>query len=183
MTATGIRMTAEDLMQLPATGKRYELVNGELHEMAPAGWEHGYVALEAAFRLRLFLAEHREIGGKMVAAETGFRLSRDPDTVRAPDVAYVSEARIPQVKESGYAELAPDLVVEVVSPGDRAGEIQAKIDEWLRAGVLLAWVLYPATRSAMVYHADGTALLLHADDMLTGEPVLPGFSVRLGELF
>ena len=183
MTATGIRLTADDLMQLPANGKRYELVNGELHEMAPAGSEHGYVALEAAFRLRLFLAEHPEIGGRMFAAETGFRLSRDPDTVRAPDVAYVAEARIAQVKVPGYPELAPDLVVEVVSPGDRAGEIQAKIDEWLQAGVRLAWVLYPTTRSAMVYRADGTTQLLHADDNLSGEPVLPGFTVRLSELF
>src|SRR6187200_2446154 len=102
MTATGIRMTAEALLNLPANGKRYELVNGELHEMSPAGSEHGYVALEAAFHLRLFLCEHPEIGGRMFAAETGYRLSRDPDTVRAPDVSYVAEPRIAQVKVPGY---------------------------------------------------------------------------------
>jgi Uma2 family endonuclease len=183
MTATGIRMTADDLMQLPTDGKRYELVNGELHEMSPAGGEHGIVGGRALRRLGTFLDLHPEIGGELFTAETGFRLSRDPDTVRAPDVAFVSEARSPQARVPGYPELAPDLVVEVVSPGDRAGEIQAKIDEWLQAGVRLAWVLYPTTRSAMVYRADGSTLLLHADDILSGDPVLPGFTVRLSELF
>jgi Uma2 family endonuclease len=83
----------------------------------------------------------------------------------------------------GFPELAPDFVVEVVSPGDRAGEIQQKAEEWLRAGVRLVWVMYPATRSAMIYLADGTVQLLHADDTITGEPVLPGFACRLGDLF
>jgi Uma2 family endonuclease len=183
MTATGIRMTADELMCLPDRGKRYELIAGELHEMAPAGGEHGYVAIETAYRLRDFLAQHPEVGGAFFGAETGFRIARDPDTVRAPDVAYVAAARLPQARVRGYPELAPDLVVEVVSPNDTAGEIQAKVDEWLQAGARLVWVLYPSTRSATAYQADGTAQLLHADDSLHGEPVLPGFVCRLGDLF
>jgi len=183
MTATGIRMTADDLLALPDNGMRHELVAGELHEMPPAGGEHGFVAHEAGHRLRLFLGQHPEIGGGLFAAETGFRLSRDPDTVRAPDVAYVSEARLPLARVPGYPEMAPDLVVEVVSPNDRAGEIQSKVDEWLQAGTQAVWVLYSATHSAMIYQSDGALQLLHADDMLTGEPALPGFSIRLSELF
>jgi Uma2 family endonuclease len=183
MTATGIRMTADELLRLPDTGKRYELIAGELHEMAPAGGEHGYVALEAAYRLRAFLELHPEIGGRLFAAETGFRISRSPDTVRAPDVAYVAADRLSQARVPRYPDLAPDLVVEVVSPNDTASEIQAKVDEWLRAGVRLVWVLYPSTRSATTYQQDGTAQLLHADDSLTGEPVLPGFACRLADLF
>jgi Uma2 family endonuclease len=183
MTATGIRMTADELFHLPDNGMRRELIAGELHEMPPAGSDHGYTSLEIAFYMRTFLAQHPEIGGRMFAAETGFRLSRHPDTVRAPDVAYVSKERVQLARGPGFAEMAPDLVVEVVSPNDRASEVQAKVDEWLRAGVLLVWVLYPTTRTAMVYRADGTVALLHADDTITGGPVLPGFACRVGDLF
>jgi Uma2 family endonuclease len=183
MTATGISMTADELLALPDNGVRRELVAGELHEMPPAGGDHGYVAIEAAYRLRFYLETHPEIGGGLFAAETGFRLTRDPDTVRAPDVAYVREERLSEARVRGFPELAPDLVVEVVSANDCAGEIQQKTDEWLRAGVLLVWVLYPTTRSAMAYQADGSVVLLHADDALHGEPVLPGFSCRVGDLF
>jgi Uma2 family endonuclease len=95
MTATGQRMTAEELMLLPDRGVRYELVAGELHELPPAGGDHGYVTLEAGYRLRDFLQQHAEVGGGLFAAETGFRLSRAPDTVRAPDVAYVATERLP----------------------------------------------------------------------------------------
>jgi len=176
-------MTAEDLLRLPDNGMRHELVEGELHEMPPAGGEHGFVGLEASFLLRLFLREHPEIGGGLFAAETGFRLARDPDTVRAPDVAYVGPERLARARVPGFPELAPDLVVEVVSPNDTASEIQRKVDEWLRAGTRLVWVLYPTTRSAMAYETDGQARLLHVDDTLTGEPVLPGFTCRVGDLF
>jgi Uma2 family endonuclease len=183
MTATGLRMTADELLHLPANGKRYELVNGELHEMAPAGGEHGKVGGRALRRLGNFLDQQPDLGGELFTAETGFRLTRDPDTVRAPDVAYVAETRLAQAIVPGYPELAPDFVVEVVSPGDRASEVQAKVDEWLRAGVRLVWVLYPQTRTAMVYQPDGSAQLLHAEDILNGDPVLPGCSIRLSDLF
>ena len=183
MTQTGIRMTADELLRLPDRGLRYELIDGELHEMPPAGGDHGFVGGSVLRRLGVFLDQHPEIGGALFAAETGFRLSRDPDTVRAPDVAYVSQARLPLARVPGYPELAPDLVVEVVSPNDTASEVQAKVEQWLRAGVLVVWVLYPGNHSGMVYGADGTGHLLHADDSLRGEPVLPGFNCRLSELF
>jgi len=183
MTATGIRMTADDLLRLPDDGIRHELIAGELHELALEGGEHGYVAGHATGCLRLFLEQRSEIGGGFFAAETGFRLSRDPDNVRAPDVAYVGPDRLAEARARGFPELAPDFVVEVVSPNDTAAEIQQKMDEWLHAGVRLAWVLYPATRSAMVYRPDRAVDLLHADDTITAEPVLPGFACRLGDLF
>ena len=183
MTATGIRMTADELLHLPRGRVRHELIAGELHEMPLRGGQHGSVSAETAFRLGLFLTQHPQTGGALFAAGTGFWLARDPDTVRAPDVSYVAEPRMAQVKVPGYAELAQDLVVEVVPPGDRASEVQAKVDEWLRAGVRLVWVRYPQTRTAMVYQPDGSAQLLHAEDMLSGDPVLPGCSIRLGDLF
>ena len=183
MTATGIRMTADELLLLPDRGKRCELIAGELHEMAPAGGEHGFIGGRMTRRVSAFLDQHPALGGEIFTSDTGYRLARDPDTVRAPDVAYVAAARLPQARVRGYPELAPDLVVEVVSPNDTAGEIQANVDEWLQAGARLVWVLYPSTGSATAYQADGTAQLLHADDSLHGEPVLPGFVCRLGDLF
>lgn len=109
------RMTAEDLLRLPDDGVRRELVAGELIEMAPAGGEHGYVAGNAYYHLRAFVEQH-EVGGAVFAAETGFKLARDPDTVREPDVAYVSAPRLARARVAGYPEMAPDLAVEVVSP-------------------------------------------------------------------
>jgi Uma2 family endonuclease len=183
MIATGIRMTADELLGLPDNGKRYELIAGELHEMAPAGGEHGFISGRTVRRLSAFLDQHPEVGGEVFIAEPGYRLARDPDTVRAPDIAYVIESRLEEAWGPGYANMAPDLIVEVVSPSDTAGEVQRKVDEWLAAGSTLVWVLYPATRSVMVYRADGPVSLLHADDTLHGEPVLPGFSCRVGDLF
>jgi Uma2 family endonuclease len=183
MVATGIRMTAGELLSLQRVRVRHELIAGELHEMPLRGGQHGLVSAEIAFRLGLFLTQHPQIGGALFAAGTGFWFTRDPDTVRAPDVAYVAEERLAQAIVPGYPELAPDFVVEVVSPGDRASEVQAKVDEWLRAGVRLVWILYPQTRTAMIYRPDGSAQFLHAEDTLTGGPVLPGCSIRLADLF
>jgi Uma2 family endonuclease len=183
MIATGIRMTADDLLRLPDNGMRHELIAGELYEMPPAGGEHGFVGGTVFGRLRIFLDQHPEIGGGLFAAETGFRLARDPDTVRAPDVAYVREANLPRARVRGYPDLAPDFVVEVVSPNDTAAEIESKVQEWLRAGVVLVWVLYPSTQTVMAHRADGILHRLHGDEMLDADPVLPGFACLVAELF
>jgi Uma2 family endonuclease len=153
-----------------------------LIEMAPPGGEHGYVAGKAFSRLSAFIEQHR-LGGALFAAETGFRIVRDPDTVRAPDVAYVSAARLTQARVAGYPDLAPDLVVEVVSPNDRASEIHAKVMQWLQAGTQLVWVLYSASRSVVAHRPDGEARVLQADDTLDGGAVLPGFTCQVADLF
>lgn len=183
MTATGIRMTADELLRLPDNGMRRELIAGELHEVPPAGGENGYVGSKAQIELGIFLKQHPEIGGSFFLSDTGYRLTRDPDTVRQPDISYVSEERLPQARVRGYPELAPDFVAEVVSPSDTASDVQTKVNEWLAAGVVLVWVLYPATRTAMTFRSDGSIQLLNADDTITCEPVLPGFACRLGDLF
>jgi Uma2 family endonuclease len=182
MAKTRALMTADQLLRLPDTGPRYELVAGELIEMAPPGGEHGYVANRAQYRLNLFLDQHG-LGGAVFAAETGFRIRRDPDTVRGPDAAYVAQERLAQARVAGYPDLAPDLVVEVVSPGDTASEIHTKVMEWLGAGTRLVWVLYPRGRSVVVHRPGGEARVLQADEVLDAEPVLPGFSCRVADLF
>ena len=121
--------------------------------------------------------------GVVVAAETGFKLFSNPDTVRAADAAYLSQHCAPNSPPSGYLPLAPDLAVEVVSPDDRAGEVQAKVSDWLNAGSRLVWVVDPARKRAVIYREDGSVDLLANQDALSGEDLLPGFSCLLEDIW
>jgi Uma2 family endonuclease len=120
--------------------------------------------------------------GETFAAETGFTLQRDPDTVRAPDVAFVASTRLSQLGAHGYAEIPPDLAVEVLSPDDRPGEVLQKVGDWLSAGCRLVWILDPIRRTGTVYRADGTIALLGERDAFDGEDVLPAFRSQLTTL-
>ncbi len=149
--------------------------------MAPAGAEHGDVAAELLVRIRMFAKSQRL--GKTYAAETGFTISRNPDTTRAPDVGFVKQERVRQSPERGFFEGAPDLAVEVVSPSDRAVEVMAQVDEWLGAGALSVWVVNPQGRSIEVYR-HGREVLRYLDaDVLRDEPALPGFELKLSDVF
>jgi Uma2 family endonuclease len=178
--STPTKLTADDLLHLNLPDKRTELVRGVLVVREPAGYRHG----EVAFRLAKVIGDHvaRHDLGRVLAAETGFTLFTDPDTVRAPDVAFISKARLPDPPPTGFATLAPDLVVEVLSPDDRPGEVLAKVGDWLRAGCRLVWVVDPARRRARVYRADGSESLLGEHDVLEGHDVLPGLTIRLAEV-
>jgi len=173
-------MTADELLHVRIPDKRVELVHGKLVVREPAGLRHGRVALDLARRL----ADHVDARGlgKVYAAETGFTLARDPDTVRAPDVAFIRGNRLPDPEPTGFPDLAPDLVAEVLSPGDRPGEVLAKVADWLSAGTRLVWVIDPARRVARVYRDDGTERIVTADQMLEGEDVVPGFSCELASV-
>ena len=173
-------MTAEELSAKPLPNKRTELVRGVLVVREPAGFRHGAISAALTAILRAYVEAHRL--GLVLAAETGFTLERNPDTVRAPDVAFVRQDRIPDPEPVGFAELAPDLVVEVLSPDDRPGETLAKVSDWLTAGSRLVWVVDPAHRLARVYRADGSETIVAEADALDGEDVVAGFSCRLGEI-
>ena len=176
------KFTAEDLQHLPSTEQRMELVKGKVYDMPPAGGRHGDVAMEIGALLRVHVRANDL--GRVFAAETGFILHRNPDTVRAPDAAFVAAGRLPEGElPAGYPELAPDLVVEVLSPNDRAGEVAGKVDDWLSAGVQLVWVLDPASRTATVYRPGEPVEVLSLDERLSGGSVIPGFDCPIGELF
>ena len=170
-------LSAEELHQLYLPNTRSELVRGELVVREPAGYRHGDVAMQLGIIIASFVKDHSL--GKTFAAETGFTLRRDPDTVRAADVAFLSTARLPDSGTSGFAEVAPDLVVEVLSPDDRGGDVLAKVGDWLIAGTRLVWVINPVHNTAQVYRADGSVTLLGPRDALDGEGVLQGFSCAL----
>lgn len=173
-------MTSEALAHHPIPNARTELVRGRLIVREPAKHRHGLVAANLLIEIGIYLKSNPI--GQVLAAETGFTLARNPDTVRAPDVAYLRADRVPTVEVAGFDELAPDLVVEVLSPGDRARAVQTKINDWLAAGTLLVWVIDPRRRLARVYRADRTVSVLTETDSLDGEDVLPGLSLAVSRV-
>lgn len=179
-TETKKIVTADELLAMSSKG-RYELTEGRLIEMSPPGSEHGLIANTINYFVTDFV--RRKKLGKVFAAETGFRLSRNPDTVRAPDVAFVSSARMPGKLPKGYLDLAPDLVVEVVSPSDDADDIQLKIKEWLDAGAKMVCCVYPSPRQVVVYRSLRDVRVLTDTDTLVGDDVLPDFSLPVKEIF
>jgi Uma2 family endonuclease len=174
-------VTADELLHRRDDGFRYELVRGELKKMPPAGGPHGNVANNISWSLTSVVKAQSL--GRVFAAETGFRIATKPDTVRAPDVAFVSRARIEKIGvPEGYWPGAPDLAVEVISPGDTFSEVEEKVLDWLAAGCRMVIVLDPRKHTASVYRGPN-ARLLTADDTLSGEDVVPGWSVQVSELF
>ena len=167
MTETRTRSTAQELLGLPDNGKRYELVKGELREMPPAGARRGSVAA----RLTVLLGQlvRAESLGIVLAAKTGVKISREPDAVRVPDVSFVARDRAPTGgPPEGYRNLAPDLVVEVVPPSNTSSEVQTKAQTWLEAGACPVQVLYPDTRSAVVYESLKKINTRTTGDILSG---------------
>lgn len=180
MSSTAELMTAHELLHLNLSDKRTELVRGRLIVREPAGWAHGIVAMKIGTKVAAHVDQSG--AGVVLAAETGFKIESDPDTVRAPDVAFVTRERAPLESTRGFPALAPDLAIEILSPDDRPGEVLAKIGDWLSAGTKLVWVVDPARRLARVYRSDGSEDTVTADGALEGEDLLPGFSCSLASL-
>ncbi len=180
IVATTRLITAEELFAMGDIG-RCELINGEIVHMPPAGAEHGDVAMEIAFRIKMFVNAQRL--GKVYAAETGFTLRRNPDFTRAPDVAFVRTERMPVSPRRGFFDGPPDLAVEVLSPDDRQSEVTAKVDQWLAAGAVSVWVVDPPNRSIEVYRSGNHVGRYRDTDEIRDEPTLPGFVLKVSEVF
>jgi Uma2 family endonuclease len=182
MSTTTI-MTADELLELPSgMGKRYELVAGELRTMSPSGWQHGLVVGNMHTLLGQFIRQRKL--GLFFGAETGFRLARNPDTVRAPDFAFIKKSNVPaQEPSEAFWPGPPDLAVEVLSPGDRTGEVDEKIAAWLAAGVAAVWVVDPKLETVTTYESATRVHVWTAGDELNGGLVLPGFSCPVDEMF
>jgi Uma2 family endonuclease len=174
--------TADKLFAMPDDGFRYELVKGELRKMSPSGSEHGAIIIN----ISVLLGQHVKSNklGVCFAAETGFKIASDPDTVRAPDVAFVRRERIP---ESGIPKKfwpgAPDLAVEVVSPADTFNEVEEKVEQWLGAGTRAVWIVNPRRRSVSVYRSMTDVARLSDTDELEGGEVVRGFRCKVSEIF
>ena len=174
--------TAEELLHLPSDGRRLELVKGKIYEMPPANGRHADVAGTTAIILGPHVRNNRL--GRILVGDPGFILRRNPDTVRAPDVAFVSYDRLPvgEIPEE-YLPLAPDLAIEIVSPSNRTREVREKVAEWLQAGTHLVWVMYPSRRTVTVYRSITDYTELTEDETLDGGEVVPGFFCNVKDLF
>jgi len=175
-------LTVEDLWALGDDGHRYDLIRGDLHRMALAGGEHGQIGVMISSALLTHVRPRRL--GAVFGADTGFILARSPDTLLAPDVAFVHADRLPpRDQRIGYLELAPDLAVEVISPSERPADVAQKVAIYLAAGVQMVLVVEPRQRTITV-HAQGQASrVLQEGDELDGGDVLPGFRVPAAEVF
>ena len=174
-------MTAEDLLALPDNDMRYELVEGELIEMSPTSRPHSRDGMRIATQMNVY-AEANDLG-EVYGADAGFILRRNPDTVRAPDAAFVRKERLPELDEDGYLPLSPDLAVEVVSPSNTVNEMSQKVQEYLEAGTAIVWVVEPKRRQVTVYTPGQHPRILRDGDLLDGGDVMPGFTLSVTYIF
>jgi Uma2 family endonuclease len=182
MTTIPTLMTAAQLAELPRGRQRHGLIAGELRTMPLNGAQHGQIAARMAISLGTYVLDHRL--GVVLGTGIGFLLARHPDTVRAPDVAFVRQARVDEVgRTSDYWPGPPDLAVEVVSPSDRPAEVAKKVAAWLAAGSALVLVVDPRRRTVAVHAGDAPVRLLTGADMLESGAVVPGWSLPVAALF
>ena len=175
-------LTADDLLRLYGEGVRGELIRGVLSETMPTGTRHGKIVVNLSAELRNFV-KPRNLG-TLTASDAGVWLERDPDTVREPDIAFFSAVKMPLNADiPGYAEIAPDLVVEIESPTDTRRSLNDKALMWLRYGVRLVWVVHPDTHTVDVHREGAPVATLTVNDALDGTDVLPEFSCPVSEVF
>ena len=173
-------LTADDLARMPDDASvQIELDEGELIVMPPAGEEHGYVEMDLGSQLAQFVKRHKL--GRVYGGDTGFRLN--DRTVFAPDVAFVRKERVEALRSKSFAKGAPDLAVEIFSPSDGIRQTTRKVKQYLALGCHTVWVVYPKREEVVVFEASGAERTLHAGDVLEAPDLLPGFSVKVAELF
>ncbi|MEI8194503.1 MAG: Uma2 family endonuclease [Phycisphaerae bacterium] len=182
MTAAVRLLTIEDVWKMPDNGGHIELICGELHPMSPANSLHGKLAMTLGAAIHQFARGNAL--GVVVSAETGFIITRNPDTLLAPDAAFIRRDRIPADGLSDkFFDGPPDLAVEIMSPHDSWQEVEHKTDLYINAGTRLVWIVNPKAKSVTVYQPGGQIKLLRAPDALSGEDVLPGFTLPIAEIF
>ena len=182
MVATKL-MTAEMLEVLPNDGRRLELVKGELIELMASGGEHGMCTHRLSARLGVFVEDHEL--GEVFAAETGFIVDRNPDSVRAPDIAFITKARLEELGTTpkGFIPIAPDLAVETISPNDLYTQSHDKALMWLEFGCKLVLLLNPRKASIAVYRSKKDIFVLETDDTLEFPEIVLGFSIKVAKIF
>jgi Uma2 family endonuclease len=182
MSTTAKRITADELFRMPEDGHRYELVNGELIEMSPTGVEHSVIMFRLGARLQIHV-EEKDLG-VVGGGDVGVRLGENPDTVLAPDIAFVSKENIPpEGIPKAFWRQTPDLVVEIISPGEILKESHAKAERWIEVGARLVWLINPRNRTVTVYRPSSELTMLVEADTLEGFDVVPGFHLPVTRIF
>ena len=182
MSTAATPTTAKQLAAMADEGKRYELVLGELRMMSPAGGQHGRIAMKIGRLLGNHVEEHKL--GEVFAAETGFLLATNPDTVRAPDAAFVNANTFKQLEEvRGFLPVAPDLVIEVVSPNDSSSHVEEKANSWIEFGIRLALIVDPANRSIRAYREHRSISVHFPGDIVEATDVVEGWTFAVDDIF
>lgn len=174
-------VTADQLLKVHAND-RCELIAGEVRMMSPAGWKHGLIVQNLAILVGSYVKKHGL--GKTFGAETGFLIDRDPDTVRAPDLAFIARENLPAIEPTeAYWPGAPDLAVEVISPGESTREVLEKTQMWLDSGTKCVWIADPKPESVSVYRSMTDISVYGIKDELDGGDVLPEFRCKVADIF
>lgn len=173
--------TAEELAKMPENDKFTELVNGVIIRLEPEGFAHAVLSSRISYEISAFVHE-QHVPGYVLGFGAGYILSRNPDTVRTTDAAFISKSKLPDGLTGFFFPTAPDLAVEIVSPDDKAKLVQEKLDQFLQAGAQLIWVFYPKTRTVAVHTPSGSQTV-DINGVLDGDPVLPGFKLAVRDVF
>lgn len=173
-------LTAEEAFWLDPAA-RWQLVEGRIVELSPVKQRHGKILTRLAHRVNEVV--ERDGLGEVYTGDVGFILRRNPDTVRAPDLAFIRRGRLPAEEPETFSEVVPDLAAEILSPSDRWSDVEEKIAEYLAAGVTVVWILDPSRNEVRVHRADRALEILGADALLTEPTLLPSLRVPLRDLF
>lgn len=176
-------ITPEEFYRMGDAARGYELVNGEMKEL---GMSAQSCRVGGQIYVQFEIYARGKHPGWAFPPETGYRcFAEDRGLVRKPDASFITLNRMTreQYEEEGYIEIVPDLVAEVISPNDLAGDVEEKLAEWLGAGVKVVWIIYPETRTVRIHRRDGESAFLRSSDTLAAPDVLPGFSLPIAELF
>jgi len=173
-------ITGEELFEMPGTD-RCELVEGEIKQMSPTGRQHGRIESKLSRYLDEFVAD-RDLGEVMVG-EVGIYTGRDPDTVRGADVLFISHERLKDASPEGFLDVAPELIVEIMSPSNAWEDVRQKIEEYFGIGVKHVWIVEPINRAVQIYRSRDAVRTLSEDDTLKGDGILDGFAIAVRALF
>lgn len=169
------------LERMPDDGCRRELIRGELIEMSPVSPRHARVVARLGSRVDVYAEQHDL--GDVFSGDAGWILELGPDTVLAPDIAFIRKSRLREVNDEGFGRTFPDLAIEVLSPSNTAAEMILKLKTYLSCGVSAVWIVEPTRQVAEMHRKGQPVIRLGLDDALEDPDLLPGFSLRLRDLF
>lgn len=179
-TLTTKHVTGDELITLPNI-ESCELIGGRIKYMSPNGWQHGRLESQLNWHLKNFVTTHDL--GEVLVGEVGIYIRREPDRIRAADVAFISKKRLETITSTSYLDTAPDLIIEIISPADQWEQVRQKLEDYFAIGVSHVWIVEPKNQTILVFRSPTELKKYEGADVLVGEGVLDGFTLSLDDLF